>query len=192
MPGLDGHPASSVAMGKTVSHRPAAPAAAPAGKPSAAPAAPAGTPSAAPTSSPSPAPAVATGFTETTQTVTIGTMVRTYVTFTPVQPVAARIPAIVMLHGLAVTPDMEALRDGLLPLATSGHVVLVYPAGYLETWNGVSCCGSARAAAIDDVSFVATLLRQEQANPRSPAPTWVATATVPRSPTGSPVPTPLS
>ena len=157
---LDPHPTASGALGKTASHSAAGPAPARG-------AVPAPTPSvtATGTATPGDSQAAPAGYTETTQTVTIGTVVRSYLSFMPVQPVATRIPVIVMLHGLAVTPSFESVRDSLLPLAASGQLVLVYPAGYLETWNGVSCCGSAMTAGIDDVDFIATLLHQEQAKP---------------------------
>jgi polyhydroxybutyrate depolymerase len=79
--------------------------------------------------------------------------------------VAARIPALVVLHGLGVTADQEAERDGLTPLAFAGDAELIYPAGFEQSWDGGSCCGPAQTAGVDDVSFVATLLRQAQANP---------------------------
>jgi polyhydroxybutyrate depolymerase len=150
LPGLDGRPASRLAVGKG---------------PGNAGAAPAGTRPTPPTSTASPPPAVTTGFTETTQTVTVAGLARTYVTFLPDHPVAARIPAVVVLHGLGVTPDQEAARDGLIPLAFAGDAELIYPAGFEQSWDGGSCCGSAQTAGIDDVSFVAMLLRQAQANP---------------------------
>jgi polyhydroxybutyrate depolymerase len=149
-PSMDGRPASRLALGKGSGN---------------AGAAPARNPPSAPTSTANPSPAVTTGFTETTQTVTIAGLARTYVTFLPVHPVAARIPAIVVLHGLGVTPDQEAGRDGLVPLAFAGDAELIYPAGFEQSWNGGSCCGPAQTAGIDDVSFVATLLRQAQADP---------------------------
>jgi polyhydroxybutyrate depolymerase len=152
-PSLDGRPASRLALGKGPHNAGAAHASAPPSGPTS-------------TASPSPpSPAVTTGFTETTQTVTIAGLARTYVTFLPVHPVAARIPALVVLHGLGVTPDQEAGRDGLIPLAFAGDAELIYPAGYEQSWDGGSCCGPAQTGGIDDVSFVATLLRQAQVDP---------------------------
>ena len=150
MPGLDQAPASRLAVGKGPSHADAAP-------PS--------MPPSTPTSTASPSPADTTGFTETTETVTVAGLSRTYVTFVPDHPAAARIPALVVLHGLGVTPDQEADRDGLIPLAFAGDAELVYPAGYQQSWDGGSCCGPAQTSDIDDVSFVATLLRQVQSDP---------------------------
>lgn len=112
-----------------------------------------------------PAQSPAQGMTEVTQTVTIGAMPRSYVTFLPAHPAAPRIPELIVLHGIAVTPDQEAVRDGLLVLADLGQAVLVYPTGYLESWNGGSCCGSAYDDHVDDVGFVAALLQQAAADP---------------------------
>jgi len=150
MPGLEERPPSRLAVGKG---------------PGNAGAAPAGRPASAPTATASPTPEVTTGFTETTQTVTIAGLPRTYVTFLPLHPAAARIPALIVLHGLGVTPDQEASRDGLIPLAFAGDAELIYPAGYQESWDGGSCCGPAQTDGVDDVSFVATLLRQVQSDP---------------------------
>src|SRR5207237_4507563 len=105
------------------------------------------------------------GFTDTPPTVTFARLPGTYVTFLPLPPAAARIPALIVLHGLGVTPDQEASRDGLIPLAFAGDAELIYPAGYQESWDGGSCCGPAQTSSIDDVSFVATLLRQLQSDP---------------------------
>jgi polyhydroxybutyrate depolymerase len=150
MPGLDRAPASRLAVGKGSGNADAVP-------PS--------RPVVTPTATASPSPADTTGFTETTQTVTVAGLPRTYVTFVPVHPAAARIPALVVLHGLGVTPDEEAIRDGLIPLAFAGDAELVYPAGYQQSWDGGSCCGPAQTSGVDDVSFVATLLRQLQSDP---------------------------
>jgi polyhydroxybutyrate depolymerase len=150
IPGLDRAPASRLAVGKGPSNADAV-----------SPSRPVSTP----TSTASPSPADTTGFTETTQTVTVAGLSRTYVTFAPDHPAAARIPALVVLHGLGVTPDQEADRDGLIPLAFAGDAELVYPAGYQQSWDGGSCCGPAQTSGIDDVSFVATLLRQVQSDP---------------------------
>ena len=149
MPGLDGGPASRLAVGKGPDNA----------------GAPASRQASTPTSTASPSPADATGFTETTQTATIAGLPRTYVTFLPVHPAAARIPALVVVHGLGVTPDQEADRDGLIPLAFAGDAELIYPAGFEQSWDGGSCCGPAQTANVDDMSFVAMLLRQVQSDP---------------------------
>jgi polyhydroxybutyrate depolymerase len=152
LPGLGGRPASRLALGKGPGNAGATRVTTP-------------TPRSTPTSTESPSPEATAGFTETTETATIAGLARTYVMFVPVHPVAVRIPALVVLHGLGVTPDEEADRDGLIPLAFAGDAELIYPAGFEQSWNGGSCCGSAQTAGIDDVTFVATLLRQAQANP---------------------------
>jgi polyhydroxybutyrate depolymerase len=145
MAGLDGRPASRLALGPGPGNAGAAPAI-------------------IPTSTVVPSPAVTPGFTETTETATVAGTHRTYVTFLPVHPAAPRIPALVVLHGLGVTPDQEANRDGLIALAFAGDAELIYPAGYEQSWDGGSCCGPAQTVGIDDVSFVATLLRGVQAD----------------------------
>ncbi len=72
---------------------------------------------------------------------------------------APGLPVIVVLGGVSASPTQEAARDELIPIVQSGKAILVYPAGYGESWNvGVDgCCSTAAAANIDDVSFVAAV-----------------------------------
>jgi len=102
---------------------------------------------------------------EVTDTITTGGLARTYEVFRPAFPAASRIPALVLLHGTAASTALEEGRDALLPLADDGEAILVYPTGYRETWNAGSCCGAAQTAGIDDVAFVAAVVRRIAADP---------------------------
>jgi len=156
MPDLNRVPASRLALGRGGTSRPHAkpkPGANPSGT---------GSPAATQTATLAPTPEA---MTEVTESVTVGSLVRTYEVFAPSHPVAAQIPALVMLHGLGVTGDEEALRDGLLWMAADGDAVVVYPNGYKVSWNGGSCCGSAQIAGIDDQDFILDVVRTLGANP---------------------------
>jgi polyhydroxybutyrate depolymerase len=64
------------------------------------------------------------------------------------------------LQGRAVTPQIEAQRDGFT--AVAGSAILVYPAGYDQSWNAGACCGMAQGANIDDVAFLAAVIHDVQ------------------------------
>ena len=67
----------------------------------------------------------------------------------------AGLPLYVVLHGSDATPAFEERRDGFAYLAGQGRAVLVYPAGFGESWNaGQGCCGPAGATRSHDVAFV--------------------------------------
>jgi polyhydroxybutyrate depolymerase len=67
----------------------------------------------------------------------------------------AGLPLYVVLDGSDATPAFEERRDGFAYLAGQGRAVLVYPAGYDESWNaGQGCCDGAGATHSDDVAFV--------------------------------------
>jgi len=114
---------------------------------------------------PAPAPAPATGTTTMMVSIRVGPMVRAYRLIRPVRPVAARIPALVMLHGVNATIDYEEQRDQLLPLAVTGQAVLAYPIGYEESWNAGVCCAPAAADGVDDVGFITAVIHQLSADP---------------------------
>lgn len=102
------------------------------------------------------APATDTTF----RTITIDGMPRQYLVVGP-DTVTEPLPAIVVLHGRFVSPEQEAKRSGFLPLAQRAQAILLFPAGYDQSWNDESgCCGQAAADDIDDVRFVAELARE--------------------------------
>lgn len=159
MPDLNGLPHSRLALGRQGPSRPN-------GTPNPGPSPSTnGSPAATKTATPAPTPAPRPAMTEVTESVTVGTMVRTYEIFAPSHPAAAQIPALIMLHGLGVTGDEEAQRDGLLWMADDGDAVVVYPNGYKVSWNGGSCCGSAHIEGVDDLDFILDVLRSLTANP---------------------------
>jgi poly(3-hydroxybutyrate) depolymerase/surface polysaccharide O-acyltransferase-like enzyme len=97
--------------------------------------------------------------------VSVDGLVRSYQVIRPAHPVAQRLPAIVFLHGINSDIGYEETRDGLLPLASAGQVILVYPVGYAQSWNAGVCCGAAVLHALDDVSFIAEVQQRVAADP---------------------------
>jgi polyhydroxybutyrate depolymerase len=92
--------------------------------------------------------------------VKVGALERSYQIVRPAHPDGPSLPAIVVLHGSSVGIDIEEQRDGLLPLATSGRAVLVYPVGYDQSWNAGTCCGSAQLDQVDDVAFLTIVVHR--------------------------------
>lgn len=107
------------------------------------------------------------GLAPVTGTVTVGSLVRTYQVFAPPAGTTAtpKVPAIVVLHGRTTSLGLEESRDGLVQLAAKGKAILVYPAGYLQSWNAGACCGPAQAAGVDDLAFLTGLIRAIGAQP---------------------------
>jgi polyhydroxybutyrate depolymerase len=87
----------------------------------------------------------------------------------PARPVSPSIPLLIVLHGRFTTPQEEAQRDGLLPLASQGDASLVYPAGIGNSWNAGGCCGLAARQHVDDIGFLKALVAHLDPGERRPA-----------------------
>jgi polyhydroxybutyrate depolymerase len=100
----------------------------------------------------------ATGATVSVRTVTVHGLTRSYVVITPAGSVG-KLPLLVVLQGVDASTTLEIQRDELVPLASQGKAIVVYPVAYGESWNvGVDgCCKQAAAANVDDQSFVRTV-----------------------------------
>ena len=121
-------------------------------------------PAARRTSSPPPSTVLPAGLNPVTATVTVGGLGRTYDTFSP-RSGTGRVPALVVLHGRRSSLGLEESRDGLLQLAQQDKAIVVYPAGYGESWNAGACCGLAQSSGVDDLTFITDLVRQLGARP---------------------------
>ena len=104
-----------------------------------------------------PAPA---GWTITAQHLTSEGRTRAYLVARPTasSPAAPPLPILMVLHGRMLTPAGTERITGFLPLV--GRAVVVYPAGYDESWDAGYCCGGARRAGIDDVAFLRSVIRR--------------------------------
>ncbi len=72
-----------------------------------------------------------------------------------------RVPAVVVLHGGGGNANQVMRSTGFADVADENSFIAVFPFGdgrfsddFLLTWNSGNCCGYARSAGIDDVSFI--------------------------------------
>jgi poly(3-hydroxybutyrate) depolymerase/surface polysaccharide O-acyltransferase-like enzyme len=111
------------------------------------------------------APTAPAGTSASLEDVRIGGLVRSFQVIRPEQPTAARLPALVVLHGVSATIGYEEERDGFLPLVSSGQLIVAYAVGFEQSWNAGTCCGAAAVQDIDDVSFLTALADRLAADP---------------------------
>jgi polyhydroxybutyrate depolymerase len=93
-----------------------------------------------------------------TYSMTVAGLKRSYEVIAPVKAPPASAPIIVFLSGIYATVAGEVSRDDLVPYATSDQAELVYPVGYDESWNAITCCGEAAAKNVNDVAFLEALV----------------------------------
>jgi polyhydroxybutyrate depolymerase len=98
------------------------------------------------------------GWTATQHLIRVGSLQRAYLVARPARRVPGeRLPVVVLLHGRNMTPAGMATASGLLG---GERAVVVLPAGYRRSWNGGGCCAAARAAHVDDVTFLTRVVGQ--------------------------------
>jgi polyhydroxybutyrate depolymerase len=90
--------------------------------------------------------------------VTVDGIARRYVLVRPAAVSKTALPVMVVLHGRIVTPEFEEQRTGFPGIV--GPAILVYPAGYQNSWNAGACCAGAQAAGVDDVAFVTDVVHR--------------------------------
>ncbi|MGH9097021.1 MAG: alpha/beta hydrolase family esterase, partial [Acidimicrobiales bacterium] len=99
---------------------------------------------------------VPSGWNSTVQQVQSGVLLRDYVVVRPTAADPGPLPVLIVLHGHGMTPAGVARVSAFLPIV--GRAVMVYPAGFGQSWNAGGCCGLARAAGVDDVAFLSTVV----------------------------------
>jgi len=99
---------------------------------------------------------VPAGWTSSVQQIQSGVLLRDYVVVRPTASGSGPLPVLVVLHGHGMTPAGVARLTGFLPVV--GRAVVVYPAGFGKSWDAGGCCGLARAAGVNDVSFLTTVV----------------------------------
>ena len=67
------------------------------------------------------------------------------------------LPLLLVLPGRDMTPATIARASGFLKLV--GQAVVVYPAGFANSWNAGYCCGVAHLAGVNDVAFLEAVIR---------------------------------
>lgn len=86
---------------------------------------------------------------------------RTYRIYRPANLDRERaVPLVVMLHGGFGTAEQAERDYGWDAQASRRGFVVVYPNGIGRTWNAGSCCGPAQRDGVDDVGFLATVIRE--------------------------------
>ena len=94
-----------------------------------------------------------------TYTLTAGGLKRAYEVIAPVKaPPPASAPIIVFLSGIGASIASEVSRDDLVPYVASDQAELVYPVGYYESWNAITCCGEAATKNVNDEAFMEALV----------------------------------
>jgi polyhydroxybutyrate depolymerase len=99
---------------------------------------------------------VPAGWTSTVEQIQSGVLLRDYVVVRPTASGSGPLPGLVVLHGHGMTPAGVARLTGFLPIV--GRAVMVYPAGFGKSWDAGGCCGLARSAGVDDVSFLTAIV----------------------------------
>jgi polyhydroxybutyrate depolymerase len=113
---------------------------------------------------PSPSPSPPPPLSPTTQSLTVGTLARSYQVYAAAN-ISGKVPAFIVLSGVNASLATEEGRDGLIPFAQAGQLVLVYPVDIQESWNAGFCCGAAQARNINDIGFIDALVGALQAQP---------------------------
>jgi polyhydroxybutyrate depolymerase len=72
------------------------------------------------------------------------------------------VPALFCLHGLAQNPVMFCLDSGVAwpAKADKEGFVVIMPNGYMNSWNGGTCCAAAASAGLDDVSLMRAIFAE--------------------------------
>ena len=93
-----------------------------------------------------------------TYSMTVAGLKRSYEVIAPVKAPPKSAPIIVALSGIGATVPGEIGRDDLLPYATANKAELVYPVGFDESWNAITCCGEAATKNVNDLAFLKALV----------------------------------
>ncbi len=96
---------------------------------------------------------------------------RTYRLYVPASVTAATpVPLVVFLHGGFGDGQQAEGAYGWDEAADTGRFVVAYPDGVSRAWNGGTCCGTPQKEGINDVAFIADLVRAIEAKvPIDPA-----------------------
>jgi polyhydroxybutyrate depolymerase len=72
------------------------------------------------------------------------------------------VPALFCLHGLDQNPVMFCLDTGVAwpTKADQEGFVVIMPNGYMNSWNGGTCCGAAASSGLDDVALMRAIFAE--------------------------------
>ncbi len=91
-------------------------------------------------------------------TLTVDGLERTYHLHLPPSYDGSPIPLVLNFHGLTSNAGQQEFFSAMTPTADDHGFAVVYPEGYMSSWNGGACCGSAASDMIDDVAFTRAML----------------------------------
>jgi polyhydroxybutyrate depolymerase len=111
-----------------------------------------------PASAPRALPPLPAGWTSTTVPITVGGLARSYLLIRPQTTSTTPLPVLMELQGCCTTPTVEAQRSSFIDV--TGPAILIYPAGYQQSWNAGFCCRQAQADDVDDVAFLTSVVNQ--------------------------------
>jgi polyhydroxybutyrate depolymerase len=63
-------------------------------------------------------------------------------------------PLIVNMHGFMSAAWQQVLFSAMNPAADAHGFIVLYPDGYMSSWNAGTCCGTAATMGLDDVGFI--------------------------------------
>ena len=80
---------------------------------------------------------------------------RSYVLYVPSNYTGrTAVPLVIDLHGFVGTAEEQASTSGFLQEADEQGLLVAWPEGVDNSWNGYGCCGNSFAANVDDVGFI--------------------------------------
>lgn len=98
------------------------------------------------------------GWIASAQTLRSGGLERSYVMVRPPRAQPGPLPVVVVLSGRTADPVLTERISGLIPIV--GNAIMVYPAGYGDSWNAGACCGVAHTSGLNDVAFLEAVVHQ--------------------------------
>lgn len=108
---------------------------------------------------------IPSGWTASIHTLRADGLKRSYLMIRPPPSQAAPLPVVVVLSGRTADPVLTERISRLIPIV--GNAIIVYPAGYADSWNAGGCCGLAHASGINDVAFVNAVIQQVANQPNA-------------------------
>lgn len=102
-----------------------------------------------------PAAAQVLGPGDSSRSIDVGGMTRTYLVHVPPSYTGATpVPLVIDYHGLSSTAAQQAAISGFKTLSNTAGFIVVHPQGVSNAWNGGICCSNAA----DDVAFTRALV----------------------------------
>jgi polyhydroxybutyrate depolymerase len=101
------------------------------------------------------------GSSDTTETIMVGGLSRTYIMHKPASVTGqAPVPLVFDFHPLDITAAAWKTVTTWSATADKEGFIVVWPQGYMNSWNVGRCCDPALGAAVDDVAFTRAMIAQ--------------------------------